>query len=98
MIVVYQWLKNKFFAPVENTPDMKYLVKAGMKLWECNITTGDIVEADVIGIPSYDKKGNPCIKREVVMKPGCLYEFALNGENATRKFEQKILKLTNKLN
>lgn len=98
MIAVYQWLKNKFFAPVENTPDVKYLVKAGMKLWECNLTTGDIVEADVMAVSSTDKKGNRCLKREVVMKPGCLYEFALNGENATRKFEQKILKLTNKLN
>lgn len=98
MIALYQWLKNKFFAPVEITPHMRYLVKSGMKLWECNLSTGDIVEADVVGVSYVDKKGNPFVKREVAMKPGCMYEFAINGENATKKFEKKILKLTNKLN
>jgi hypothetical protein len=97
MIAVYQWLKNRFFAPMElKSPVKKYIIKHRQKVWECNIETGSIHKAEVLAIPSFDRKGKPCIKRELVMKPNCLYEFALNGENAVRKFEQRILESVGK--
>lgn len=91
MLSVYQYLKNKFFAPLQYAaPAKRYVVKSGQKVWECNLATGDIVEADVKAVPGVDKRGNQCITREVIMKPNCLYDFALNGENAVRKFETRL--------
>ncbi len=91
MIVAWKWLQSRFFGSIDfKEPVKKYLVHAGQKVWECNLKTGVIEEAEVLALPSKDRKGNPCIKREVVMKPNCIYEFAINGENATRKFENRI--------
>lgn len=96
MLRIYQYFKNKFFAPVASAePVKRYVLKSGQKVWECNLTTGDITEAEIIAIPTTDKRGNQAIKREVVMNPNCLYEFALNGENAVRKFESRIKEIYN---
>lgn len=97
MIRVWKWLQHKWFAPIDlRTPVKEYLFKPGLQLWECNIETGDIVEAEFEMVSGFDKRGNKCIKRKLVMKDKCLYEFAINGENATRKFEKRILEALKK--
>ena len=68
-------------------------VMAGMKVWECDITTGTIAEAE-ISVSSYvDSKGKSRKNRKVLIRKNCMYEYAMNGENATRKFEARILQL-----
>lgn len=91
MIAIWKFLQSRFFAPIDlRTPVKEYLYKPGLPLWECNLITGLIVEAEFDMIPAVDRYGIPCIKRKLVMKDKCLYEFAINGENAVRKFEKRI--------
>jgi len=63
----------------------------GMKVWECDIATGDIREAE-INVSSYvDAKGRFRRNRKVIIRKNCMYEYAMNGENAVRKFETRII-------
>ena len=66
---------------------------AGMKVWECDLATGDIVEAEISVTPYIDSKGKSRKNRKVMLRKNCLYEYAINGENATRKFETRIASL-----
>lgn len=68
-------------------------VMAGMKVWECDLATGDIVEAEISVTPYIDSKGKSRKNRKVMLRKNCLYEYAINGENATRKFETRIASL-----
>jgi hypothetical protein len=91
MVAIWKWLQEKFFAPIDlRVPVKEYLYKPGLPLWECNLVTGEIIEAEFETVPSTDRKGKPCIKRKLLMKEKCLYEFAINGDNAVRKFEKRI--------
>jgi len=81
---------------LEKTPYAKRIVKAGQVVWECDLKTGDVVKAHIVELPWIDRKGKKRIHREVVMKKGCIYQIALNGENAVRKFEQRILEISKK--
>lgn len=65
-------------------------VIAGMKVWECDLATGDIVEAEISVTPYTDKNGRIRKNRKVMIRQNCMYEYAMNGENATRKFETRI--------
>lgn len=68
-------------------------VMAGMKVWECDLATGEIVEAEISITPYIDSKGKSRKNRKVMIRKNCLYEYAINGENATRKFETRITTL-----
>jgi hypothetical protein len=63
----------------------------GMKVWECDLATGEIVEAEISITPYVDSKGKCRKNRKVLIRKNCLYEYAINGENATRKFETRIV-------
>lgn len=67
-------------------------VPAGVVVWECDLVTGDIHKANVIEYSFVDRKGRSRIKREVVLNQNCIYDYAINGENAVRKFESRIMK------
>lgn len=81
---------------IEKTPYAKRIVKPGQVVWECDLKTGDVVKAEIVELPWIDGKGRERKIREVVMKKGCIYEIALNGDNAVRKFEQRIVAATKK--
>lgn len=91
MLVVWKWLQNKYFEK-SNAPDFVGLFKPGMKVWECDLKTGDIVEAEIFEVERDNFFVGKLKSREVLMKPGCIYEVALNGQNAVKKFEKKIVK------
>ena len=82
--------KKKAVSPNEVISSKRVI--AGLKVWECDITTGDIIEAEIIVTPYIDSKGRARNNRKVVIKKNCIYEYAMNGENATRKFETRIIK------
>jgi hypothetical protein len=91
MIVVWKYIQSKFFAPIDlRNPVKEYLYKEGCPLWECDLISGLIVEAEFEMIPAVDTYGILCVKRKLVMKDKCIYEFAINGANAVRKFEKRI--------
>lgn len=68
-------------------------VMAGMKVWECDLITGDIAEAEISVTSFTAKNGRIRKNRKVMIRKNCIYEYAMNGENATRKFETRILSL-----
>lgn len=79
--------------PVHHNPIIaQKRVLPNMKVWECDIATGNIVEAEIMVTPYTDSKGRNRKNRRVMIKKNCIYEYAMNGENATRKFESRILK------
>lgn len=93
---VLSFFRKKQSSTIEKTPYAKRIVKPGQVVWECDLKTGSVVKAEIVEMPWVDKKGRERKVREVVMKKGCIYELALNGDNAVRKFEQRILVLSNK--
>jgi len=89
MLSIYQYIKNKFFnKPTE--PIVSGFLKKNHIVWECNLLTGEIVEAEIITKTTDNFFIGPTTTREVLMKKNCMYETALNGPNAVRKFEQRI--------
>lgn len=68
-------------------------VMAGMKVWECDLVTGAIVEAEISITPYTDKNGRNRKNRKEMVRKNCIYEYAMNGKNATRKFETRIKSL-----
>lgn len=72
-------------------PIASRIIKPGVIVWECDLISGDVRKADMIVKSSWDKKGRERKKREVIINKNCIYEFAIDGENAVRKFENRIL-------
>lgn len=68
-------------------------VQRGLKLWECNETTGEITPAPMQVSDTVNIDGQAQRSR-LEIKKGCRYVLALNLENARRKFEdlQKQIK------
>ena len=92
------WCKGFFSKKVIATkkPIYRKLVQPGMIAWELNQATGAVLKAEVVSMSWVDKKGRNRVRREVMVKENCLYEFAINGENAVRKFEARILNAVKK--
>ena len=90
---IYQWLKNRFFAPVgvENKVLAKRVINSGQTVWEADLDTFNVRVADIEKVTYYDSKGKRRTRNKVLLKPNCIYEFAINGENAVRKFEKRIV-------
>jgi len=69
---------------------------AGMKVWECDLATGDIIEAEIKETRYVLSTGRIRKNYQVLIRENCMYEYAINGENATRKFETRITSLLQK--
>ena len=88
-IWICSFFKKKAIA--EKQPIASRIIKPGVIVWECDIVSGDVRKADVNVKLYYDKKGRERKKREVVVNKNCIYELAIDGDNAVRKFENRIL-------
>jgi hypothetical protein len=89
----FLWFKNLFVKnkPVhDNLIITKKRVMKGLKVWEADLTTGDVVPAEMEITISFDVNGKSRRNRKVLIKKNCIYEYALNGENACRKLETRI--------
>ena len=95
MIVIWKYIQSKFFDKKAG-PIVTGNLMPGMKVWECNISTGEIVEAEIVEVTRDNYFVGSITSKEVVMKPNCMYEFALRGEGAVKKFEKRILEALNK--
>lgn len=87
------WFKNLFpkKKPVNHNPIIsKKRVMKGLKVWEADLITGDVVPAEMEITIAFDEKGKPRRNRKVLIRKNCIYEYALNGENAVRKLEFRI--------
>lgn len=95
--ILYAWkfIQSKFYEK-STDPIAQRFVKPNMKVWECNLITGQIKEAEMIKITRQNYFVGELTTNEVVINKNCLYDLAINGVNATRKFEQRILKITSK--
>lgn len=95
MIAIWKFIQDRFFNKKAG-PIITGHLKPGMKVWEANLDTGDVVEADVIEVTRDNYFTGTTTSKEVVMKPNCMYEVALNGENAVKKIEKRIVEIANK--
>ena len=64
----------------------------GQKCWQYNFKTGKVTEAEyqmqnISYIRAGEKNG---VHRKIKMNTDCIYEVAINKENAIRKFRKKI--------
>jgi hypothetical protein len=87
------WFKNLFTSkkPVHKNPIVsKKRVMKGLKVWEGDLISGDVVEAEIEITFSFDANGKSRRNRKVLIRKNCIYEYALNGENACRKLELRI--------
>lgn len=67
------------------------IIKPGVVVWECDIVSGDVRKAQVKISSRFDNKGRERKKHEVIVNKNCIYEMAIDGDNAVRKFENRIL-------
>lgn len=96
IISVWKFIQDRFFDKNLNDPIAKQYAKPNMKVWECNLVTGEVKEAVLEKKTRQNYFVGELTTNEVVINKNCLYDLAINGANATRKFEQRILKLTAK--
>ena len=89
MLKVWRWLQFNLHSTIDF--HVSYVVKPGMKVWECNLSNGEIGLAEVKEFERYNFFVGTIKSKEVVMRDGCIYEFALRGESAIKKFEKRIL-------
>lgn len=90
---VISWIKSLFLKKkrIHTNPIVtKKRVMKGLKVWEADLTTGDVVPAEMEITISFDTNGKSRRNRKVLIKKNCIYEYALNGENACRKLETRI--------
>lgn len=87
------WFRNLFTKkkPVNHqTVISKKRVMKGLTVWEANLITGDVVPAEMEVTNSFDTNGRLRKNRKVLIRKNCIYEYAMNGENAVRKLEVRI--------
>lgn len=67
-------------------------LQAGHKLWELDVFSGEIKEADFdTSEVVVDFEENRTIgRKKLIMKQGCLYAGALNKKNAFKKFQKMV--------
>lgn len=61
--------------------------KPGQKVWELDLNTGLIGEAKIEQV-SATIKGS--VHKKIIMRPGCIYEVAINAKNADKKFLRRL--------
>lgn len=84
--------RNKFRATFQET-DVQELttpifLKKGYKIWEGNLTTGEVTEAQIVP----NEKGVPKGLTTIAVKKHCMYVVAMNKLNAERKVIAKLEK------
>ena len=95
MLDAWKYIQSKYFEK-STDPIAQRFVKPNIKVWECNLKTGEVKEAQMVKILRYNYFVGELTTNEVVINKNCLYDLAINGLNATRKFEKRIVKLTSK--
>lgn len=74
----------------------KKMLRRGHSLWKFNIQEGKMYKLDL----EFDKRynvetGRSTSKCGVKVEPYCLYETALNAENAAKKFQKMMNNIVN---
>lgn len=90
------WLKNLIAKnkPLPVNPIIyKKRVMSGLQVWEADLITGDVVPAKMEITISFDEDGRERKNRKVLIRKNCIYEYAINGENAVRKLEKRIINI-----
>lgn len=91
IVMVYTFLIQRFAVAVtEPQPVRRYPIHKGMKVYKCDLNDPDylVVEAEVKKI---ENEHGEVVSQQVVIEKGCIYELAINTENAVRKMEKRIL-------
>ena len=72
--------------PIKVVPKMisQTVMKAGHKLWELEVETGNIIPA------TYDSELSETGNKKLTIKQGCLYTAALNKKNAFKHFLRMV--------
>lgn len=65
----------------------------GQKIYELDLSTLKVVEASFESVEIVHTKLGDGVKKKLVVKDNCLYEVAINYENAKKKFIKKVIKL-----
>lgn len=98
-VIAFIWLfiaafikRNKFRAKFEDT-DVQELttpifLKKGYKIWEGDLTTGEVKEAQTVP----NEQGVPRELTTIAVKKNCMYVVAMNKTNAERKVIAKLEK------
>lgn len=77
-------VENNQVKPDKNeTPFLSLRIKPGVKLWQVNVSTGEVTEAEY-----RDTKvefGSKMVRKSLVIKEGYRYITAINRKNAIRK-------------
>lgn len=96
---IVSWFKS-LFSKKNHVHQHKVINKKrllpNLKVWEADLITGDVVPAEIEVEITFDLKGKPRKNRKVLIRENCIYEYAMNGENAVRKLETRILNSINK--
>ncbi len=91
IVLVYTFLIQRFAAAVtEPQPVKRYPYRKGMKVFKCDLTDPEylVVEAPVKKI---ENENGEVVSQQVMIEENCIYELAINTENAVRKMEKRIL-------
>lgn len=72
-------------------------LKKGMKLYELNLKTQEIKEAQYQSITAQTGRLGAGVRKALIMQPNCLYEAAINQQNAQRKFGKMVKKIVDKI-
>jgi hypothetical protein len=71
-------------------------IRPGQKIWELDLVTKEIREAEYEKAPAnfatVVNGGVSPIRHQLIVRENCLYEVALNGNNARRKFLDRLYK------
>lgn len=97
LLRIWKYIQGKFFNKIEANkyvPLARRILKPGQVCWECDLLSGNVTKAEVIEMPWTNSNGTQRVIREVVIKRNCIYELAINGDNAVRKFEKRIVELS----
>jgi hypothetical protein len=65
----------------------------GQIVWELDLKTHELKEAEYISAEAVITKYGTATKRTLIVKPYCMYEVAINKKNAERKLLTRINKL-----
>lgn len=90
IVLIYTFLIQRFAVAVtEPQPIKRFRIHKGMKVFKCDLTDPEflVVEASIKSFSTADGK----VYHQVVMEENCIYELAINTENAVRKMEKRIL-------
>lgn len=90
VVLVYGFLIDRFAVRIgEPAPVRRFPISKGMKVYKCNLNDPEylVVEAEIAKV----ELKNGVVSHQVVMEENCIYELAINTENAVRKMEKRII-------